>query len=177
MLPLRAPTIVALVLVLIGQALKPGGNLLLGLNQNVQQIFGYVAVFVVKERRGQTCTKRSDYTVKRLYTNKEQIFFKNQFIPRLPTRPVRPIRWTYSSMSLGKSKLITCFTLLMSRPLAATCKGQWKKKSLTLSICKNATCYISHSYWPLVAKFVGSVCATVPSPTLKIKNLSEYLQL
>lgn len=93
MLPLRATSIVALVLVLIGQALKPGGNLLLGLNQNVQQIFGYVAVFVVKERRGQTCTKRSDYTVKRPYTNKEQIFSsKNQFIPRLPTRPVRPIR-------------------------------------------------------------------------------------
>lgn len=55
-LPLRAPTIGALVLVLVGQAFKPGGNLLLGLHQNVQQVFGYVAVFVVKERRGQTCT-------------------------------------------------------------------------------------------------------------------------
>lgn len=57
-LPL-ASTGVALVLVLIGQALKPGGNLLLGLHQNVQQIFGYVAVFVVKERRGQTCSKQN----------------------------------------------------------------------------------------------------------------------
>lgn len=42
-------------------------------------------------------------------------------LPRFPTRPVRPIRWTYSSMSLGRSKLITCFTLEMSRPRAATC--------------------------------------------------------
>lgn len=58
-LPLRAPPGAALVLVLVGQAFKPGGNLLLGLHQNVQQIFGYVAVFVVKERRGQTCTKQS----------------------------------------------------------------------------------------------------------------------
>lgn len=42
-------------------------------------------------------------------------------LPRLPTRPVRPMRWTYSSMSLGRSKLMTCFTLEMSRPRAATC--------------------------------------------------------
>lgn len=41
--------------------------------------------------------------------------------PRFPTRPVRPMRWTYSSMSLGKSKLMTCFTLQISRPRAATC--------------------------------------------------------
>lgn len=41
---------------LVCLALEPGGDLLLGLNQNVQQIFGYVAVFVVKERRGLTCT-------------------------------------------------------------------------------------------------------------------------
>ena len=40
--------------------------------------------------------------------------------PRFPTRPVRPIRCTYSSMSLGRSKLTTCFTLGMSSPLAAT---------------------------------------------------------
>jgi len=53
-LPLGASSSAALVLVLVGQAFKPGGNLLLGLNQDVQQIFGYVAVFVVKERRGQT---------------------------------------------------------------------------------------------------------------------------
>lgn len=49
---------------LIGQAFKPGGNLLLGLHQDVQQVFGYVAVFVVKERRGQTLTKqKSDYKI------------------------------------------------------------------------------------------------------------------
>lgn len=58
-LPLGASTGAALVLVLIGQTLKPGGNLLLGLDHNVQQVFGYVAVFVVKERRGQTCTIHS----------------------------------------------------------------------------------------------------------------------
>lgn len=38
----------------------------------------------------------------------------------LPTLPVRPIRCTYSSMLLGKSKLMTCFTFLMSNPRAAT---------------------------------------------------------
>jgi len=40
--------------------------------------------------------------------------------PRLPTRPVRPIRWTYSSMVPGRSKLMTCFTLQISSPRAAT---------------------------------------------------------
>lgn len=43
-------------------------------------------------------------------------------LPKFPTRPVRPIRCTYSSTSLGKSKLITCFTLGISKPLAATYK-------------------------------------------------------
>lgn len=55
-LPLGASAGAALVLMLVRLALEPGGDLLLGLNQNVQQIFGYVAVFVVKERRGLTCT-------------------------------------------------------------------------------------------------------------------------
>lgn len=55
-LPLGASAAAALVLMLVRLALEPGGDLLLGLNQNVQQIFGYVAVFVVKERRGLTCT-------------------------------------------------------------------------------------------------------------------------
>lgn len=41
-------------------------------------------------------------------------------LPRLPTRPVRPMRWTYSSMSPGRSKLITCFTCGISSPRAAT---------------------------------------------------------
>ena len=40
--------------------------------------------------------------------------------PVWPTRPVRPIRWTYSSISLGISKLITCFTFGISKPRAAT---------------------------------------------------------
>uniref|UniRef100_W8C5Y1 Protein cappuccino n=1 Tax=Ceratitis capitata TaxID=7213 RepID=W8C5Y1_CERCA len=40
--------------------------------------------------------------------------------PRLPIRPVRPIRCTYSSTSEGRSKLITCFTCGMSKPRAAT---------------------------------------------------------
>lgn len=55
-LPLGASAAAALVLMLVGLTLEPGGDLLLGLNQNVQQVFGYVAVFVVKERRGLTCT-------------------------------------------------------------------------------------------------------------------------
>ena len=49
-------------------------------------------------------------------------------VPRLPTRPVRPMRWTYSSMSLGKSKLTTCFTFGISKPRAATCKHTPKAK-------------------------------------------------
>lgn len=40
--------------------------------------------------------------------------------PRLPMRPVRPMRCTYSSTSDGRSKLMTCLTLGMSRPRAAT---------------------------------------------------------
>lgn len=40
--------------------------------------------------------------------------------------PVRPIRWTYSSMSLGRSKFTTCLTLLMSRPRAATWREEVK---------------------------------------------------
>ena len=44
-------------------------------------------------------------------------------VPILPTRPVRPIRCTYSSQSLGKSKLMTCFTFGISKPRAATCNG------------------------------------------------------
>ena len=55
--PLRASASrVALVLVLVTQALPPGGYFLLGLHQDVQQVFGDVAVLVVKERRGQTYT-------------------------------------------------------------------------------------------------------------------------
>lgn len=53
--PLGASAAAALVLMLVGLTLQPGGDLLLGLNQDVQQVFGYVAVFVVKERRGLTC--------------------------------------------------------------------------------------------------------------------------
>ena len=40
--------------------------------------------------------------------------------PVLPHRPVRPIRCTYVSISLGMSKLITCCTSGKSRPFAAT---------------------------------------------------------
>mmetsp|Transcript_18676 Transcript_18676/g.37991 ORF Transcript_18676/g.37991 Transcript_18676/m.37991 type:complete len:225 (-) Transcript_18676:16-690(-) len=40
--------------------------------------------------------------------------------PVLPHRPVRPMRCTYVSISLGMSKLITCCTSGKSRPLAAT---------------------------------------------------------
>lgn len=47
--PLRTATVVTLVLMLIGQAFKPGGNPLLRLYQEVQQVFGYVAVFVIKK--------------------------------------------------------------------------------------------------------------------------------
>lgn len=59
-------------------------------------------------------------------SNKSLVIFiflslKNEVArPRFPTRPVRPMRCTYSSISLGKSKLITCFTFEMSSPLAAT---------------------------------------------------------
>lgn len=45
---------------------------------------------------------------------------KEVAVPLLPIRPVRPMRCTYSSMSWGRSKLITCFTSGMSRPRAAT---------------------------------------------------------
>lgn len=41
-------------------------------------------------------------------------------LPVLPQRPVLPIRWTYSSMLLGRSKFTTCWTSGMSRPRAAT---------------------------------------------------------
>lgn len=44
----------------------------------------------------------------------------NAVLPRFPTRPVRPMRCTYSSMSLGKSKFMTCLTLEISSPRAAT---------------------------------------------------------
>lgn len=44
-------------LVLVGQALQPGRHLLFGFHQDVQQIFGDVAVFIIKERRGKTCDK------------------------------------------------------------------------------------------------------------------------
>lgn len=37
-----------------------------------------------------------------------------------PQRPVLPMRWTYSSMLLGRSKFTTCCTSGMSRPRAAT---------------------------------------------------------
>lgn len=47
--PLRTATVAALVLMLIGQTLKPGRNSLLCLYQEVQQVFGYVAVFVIKK--------------------------------------------------------------------------------------------------------------------------------
>lgn len=40
--------------------------------------------------------------------------------PRFPIRPVRPMRWTYSSTSLGRSKFMTCFTCGISKPRAAT---------------------------------------------------------
>ena len=35
-------------------------------------------------------------------------------------RPVRPILWTYSSISFGRSKFMTCWTFLISSPRAAT---------------------------------------------------------
>lgn len=56
-LPLRTATVAALVLMLIGQTLKPGRNSLLCLDQEVQQVFGYVAVFVIKKWCGETCLR------------------------------------------------------------------------------------------------------------------------
>lgn len=53
--PLRAPPVAALVLVFVSQALQPGGDFLLGLHQDVQQVLGDVSVFIVEEGRGQTC--------------------------------------------------------------------------------------------------------------------------
>lgn len=55
--PLRTATVAALVLMLIGQTLKPGRNSLLCLYQEVQQVFGYVAVFVIKKWCGKTCLR------------------------------------------------------------------------------------------------------------------------
>lgn len=56
--------------------------------------------------------------------------------PVFPQRPVLPMRWTYSSMLLGRSKFTTCCTCSMSRPLAATdvatSTGHWPvRKSLS----------------------------------------------
>ena len=45
-------------LVLVGQALQPGGHLLLGLHQDVQQVLGDVAVLIVEEGRGQAWAGR-----------------------------------------------------------------------------------------------------------------------
>ena len=58
-----------------------------------------------------------------IYTLIKFLFFSLKKLvarPRLPILPVLPILCTYSSMSLGMSKLMTCFTLGMSRPRAAT---------------------------------------------------------
>lgn len=52
--PLGAASCAVLVLVLKGQALQPGRNLLFCLHQDVQQVLGDVAVLVIVERGGQT---------------------------------------------------------------------------------------------------------------------------
>ena len=39
--------------------------------------------------------------------------------PWFPIRPVLPILWTYSSISMGRSKLITILTSAISNPRAA----------------------------------------------------------
>lgn len=56
LLPLRAPSVAALMLVFIGQALQPRRNLLFGLDQDVQQVLSDVPVFIIEERRGQSYT-------------------------------------------------------------------------------------------------------------------------
>lgn len=48
-IPLRTATVAALVLMLIGQTFKPGRNPLFCFYQEVEQVFGYVAVFVIKK--------------------------------------------------------------------------------------------------------------------------------
>lgn len=45
---------------------------------------------------------------------------KDIALPVFPQRPVRPIRWTYSSMEEGRSKFTTCCTCSISSPRAAT---------------------------------------------------------
>jgi len=69
-----------------------------------------------------------------LYYHYNDYLFTQMLLPRLPTRPVRPIRWTYSSMVPGKSKLMTCFTLQMSSPRAATWSQPTNQNILQLQI-------------------------------------------
>uniref|UniRef100_A0A182VF21 Uncharacterized protein n=1 Tax=Anopheles merus TaxID=30066 RepID=A0A182VF21_ANOME len=59
--------------------------------------------------------RTSPFATLRFFSLKKEVA-----VPRLPIRPVRPMRCTYSSTSAGRSKLITCFTFGMSSPRAAT---------------------------------------------------------
>ena len=75
-----------------------------------------------------------------IYTLIKFLFFSLKKLvarPRLPILPVLPILCTYSSMSLGMSKLMTCFTLGMSRPRAATAvatmMGVWPHLNLKVA--------------------------------------------
>lgn len=57
--PLRASSVAAFVLVFVSQALEPRGNFLFGLDQDVQQVLRDVSVFIIEERRGQSCREKS----------------------------------------------------------------------------------------------------------------------
>ena len=55
-IPLRASSVAALMLVFIGQALKPWWNFLFGLHQDVKQVFSDVTIFVIEERCCKSCS-------------------------------------------------------------------------------------------------------------------------
>lgn len=75
-----------------------------------------------------------------------QYMYDTKFLPRFPTLPVLPILWTYSSMSLGKSKFTTWRTLGISNPLAATFKKDTCKCSIIHVICNLNTFFSAYSF-------------------------------
>mmetsp|Transcript_77202 Transcript_77202/g.208422 ORF Transcript_77202/g.208422 Transcript_77202/m.208422 type:complete len:224 (-) Transcript_77202:911-1582(-) len=70
---------------------------------------------------GMRClASRRRYLRSRRMLSEQFLLMKVVATPVFPQRPVRPMRCTYVSISLGMSKLITCCTSGKSRPLAAT---------------------------------------------------------
>ncbi len=82
------------------------------------------------------------------------------------------MRCTYSSMSLGRSKLITCFTLEMSRPRAATCgTKQVETCTKTHHVLKRSYDAISSSLWR-VTSCVDEIPDVIKTKVSKPKRYS-----